>query len=277
MPRYHIGSGMTETAAANSVYRVELPIFRGPLDLLLYLVKKHEVDILDIPINSVAQSFLSYLQVIQLIDIDAAGDFLVLASTLMEIKSRMLLPRVVESDDAEPGTEGASDPRAELVKQLVAYRRYREAADRLDQLAAQQANHWPRGYIEKPYQERDPQQQPMQQVELWDLVSAFDRLLRATLSNQKQAITSDDTPQYVRMAELLSHLQQATGPVPFESLFQPPHTKARLIGLFLALLELIKLHRVQVEQPEPFGPIQVLLLDGSLEGLPNDEALQQAA
>lgn len=260
-----------------SAYRVELPIFRGPLDLLLYLVKKHEVNILDIPINLVAQSFLRYLEVIQLIDIDTAGDFLVLASTLMEIKSRMLLPASDEVADTETGESGPADPRAELVKQLVAYRRYREAADKLDQLAVQQANHWPRGYIEKPYQERDPQQQPMQQVELWDLVSAFDRLLRATLTHQQQAITSDDTPQHVRMAELLTQLQGAAGAVPFESLFQPPHTKARLIGMFLALLELIKLHRVQVEQATPFAPIQVILIDGSLEGLPNDEVLPQAA
>ncbi len=262
---------------STTIYRVELPIFRGPLDLLLYLVKKHEVDILDIPIHTVAQSFLRYLEVIQLIDIEAAGDFLVLASTLMEIKSRMLLPQKEDAEEPSEAGEQKMDPRAELVKQLVAYRRFREAAEELDHLAAQQSNHWPRGYIEKPEQPTDPSQQPVQPVELWDLVSAFDRLLRATLSHQKQAITVDDTPQHIRMAELISHLQQHAGPMPFESLFQRPHTKARLIGQFLALLELIKLKRVMVEQSSVFATIMVTLLDANLDGIPTEEDYASAA
>lgn len=259
-----------------SEYRVELPIFRGPLDLLLYLVKKHEVDILDIPVARVTQSFLAYLEVLQLIDIEMAGDFLVMASTLMEIKSRMMLPQEAISETAEAGDEAKVDPRSELVRQLVAYRRFREAAQELEELASKQATLWPRGYIEKPILPTDPQQQPLQQVELWDLVSAFDRLLRATLSHQQQAITVDDTPQHQRMAELLEHLQQAAGPVRFEDLFARPHTRARLIGQFLALLELIKLQRVRVEQDDAFSTIMVTLLDGSLEGLPTEELLTAA-
>ncbi len=243
-------------------YRVELPLYRGPLDLLLYLVKRHEVDILDIPISVVAQSYLRYLEVIQLIDIDAAGDFLVVASTLMEIKSRLLLPGLEKADETAEGEDTRLDPRAELVKQLVAYRRFREASDELDHLAAQQASFWPRGLHEKPNLHVDPMQQPLQPVELWDLVSAFDRLLRATLSHQLQAIEADDTPQYVHMERLLEQLQIATDSVPFEELFTEPYTKPRLIGLFLALLELIKLKRIFVEQPEPFGPIMVRLLAG---------------
>jgi segregation and condensation protein A len=259
-----------------STYRVELPIFRGPLDLLLYLVKKHEVDILDIPIHTVAQSFLRYLEVIQLIDIEVAGDFLVLASTLMEIKSRMLLPQQEETEEAKETGEAKLDPRTELVKQLVAYRRFREAAEELDHLATRQASHYPRGYVEKPEQPNDPSQQPLQPVELWDLVSAFDRLLRATLSHQQQAIVVDDTPQHLRMLELLQHLQEHPGPQSFESLFQQPHTKARLIGQFLALLELIKLRKVMVEQETTFSTIMVSLLDASLEGIPLGEELLAA-
>lgn len=266
---------MTEHVSQRD-YRVELPIFRGPLDLLLYLVKKHEVDILDIPMAKVTQSFLQYLDVLQLIDIELAGDFLVMASTLMEIKSRMLLPQDVEEVVSDTGDESKADPRAELVRQLVAYRRFREAAQELETLASKQATHWPRGYIEKPTLPTDPQQQPLQQVELWDLVSAFDRLLRATLSHQQQAITVDDTPQHLRMAELLEHLKQAGGPVRFEDLFPQPHTKARLIGQFLALLELIKWQKVHVEQESPFSPIIVILLDGNLEALPSEEMLQAA-
>jgi segregation and condensation protein A len=267
---------MTEHVS-HSDYRVELPIFRGPLDLLLYLVKKHEVDILDIPMAKVTQSFLQYLDVLQLIDIELAGDFLVMASTLMEIKSRMLLPQEAEETISETGEETKADPRAELVRQLVAYRRFREASQELEALASKQATHWPRGYIEKPTLPTDPQQQPLQQVELWDLVSAFDRLLRATLSHQQQAITIDDTPQHLRMRELLEHLQQAGGPLTFEALFARPHTRARLIGQFLALLELIKWQKVRVEQESSFSPIVVLLLDGNLDGLPFEEELSLAA
>jgi segregation and condensation protein A len=246
-------------------YRVELPMFRGPLDLLLYLVKKHEVDILDIPVAVIAESYLRYLEVIQLIDIEATGDFLVVASTLMEIKSRMMLPHADEvTGPEEPVGESKMDPRAELVKQLVAYRRYREAADELEQLVTQQSSRWPRGQHEKPAV-LDPKQQPMQQVELWDLVSAFDRLLRATLSHQQQAIVVDDTPQHVHMANLLERLRTTEGPVSFEELFQPPYTKGRLIGLFLALLELIKRLRIRAEQEASFGRIYVTLL-------PYDEA-----
>src|SRR5687767_8671578 len=118
------------SAAPHQEYRVELPTFRGPLDLLLYLVKKHEVDILDIPIATIAESFLRYLEILQTIDVEITGDFLVMASTLMEIKSRMMLPHAEEEGgEAEPGDSPKLDSRAELVKQLVAYRRYREAAE----------------------------------------------------------------------------------------------------------------------------------------------------
>lgn len=247
-------------SALPSEYRVELSNYRGPLDLLLYLVKKHEVDILDIPIATVAQSYLRYLELIQLIDIEAVGDFLVMASTLMEIKSRMLLPVETPDTDEHSGEEKAHDPRAELVRQLVAYRRFREAATELDQLASEQAAYWPRGQYEKPQRQLDPSQQPMQPVELWDLVSAFDRLLRATLSHQQQTMEADETPQHVHMARLLEQLSVTSSPMLFESLFTPPFSKARLIGLFLALLELIKLQKIHVEQSEPFGQITVSLV-----------------
>lgn len=241
-------------------YRVELPVFRGPLDLLLYLVRKHEVDILDIPIATVTQTYLRYLEVLQLIDIEAVGDFLVMASTLMEIKSRMLLPLETWAEEESAAEDSKIDPRAELVRQLVAYRRFREASAQLELLASEQAAYWPRGQHEKPVQLLDPRQQPVQPVELWDLVSAFDRLLRATLSNQQEAIEADETPQHIYMENLLEHLATSRTPALFEELFQPPFTKARLIGLFLALLELIKLQRILVEQTEPFGQITVTLL-----------------
>ena len=197
-------------------YRVELPLYRGPLDLLLYLVKKHEVDILDIPISIVARSYLSYLEVIQLIDIEAAGDFLVVASTLMEIKSRMLLPQLEDSGETAEGEDTKLDPRAELVKQLVAYRRFREASDELDHLAAQQASFWPRGLHEKTKSAcRSDAAATTAGGVVGPRRAAFDRLLRATLTHQLQAIEADETPQYVHMERMLEQLQSATDSVPF--------------------------------------------------------------
>src|SRR5947209_2325643 len=117
------------TAGSPNEYQVELDTYRGPLDLLLYLVKRGEVDILDIPIARVAEQFKHYLDVLALIDVERAGDFLVMASTLMEIKSKMLLPRPEESQ------EPAEDPRRELVRQLLQYKRYKEAAAVLEEMA----------------------------------------------------------------------------------------------------------------------------------------------
>src|SRR5262249_13155407 len=152
-------------------YQVDLATFRGPLDLLLYLVKRNEVDICDIPIAKITEQFLDYLRIIELIDVERAGDFLVTAATLMEIKSRMLLPR------AEETAEEQDDPRQELVRQLLEYKRFKEAAALLDVQAEQQSYRLPRLAVEPP-PGRDPAQQPLRQVELWDLVSAFGRLMR---------------------------------------------------------------------------------------------------
>src|SRR6266404_1871873 len=123
-------------------YQVDIETFRGPLDLLLYLVKRQEVDVLDIPIARVADQFLEYLQVLQVVDVERAGDFLVMAATLMEIKSRMLLPRVAETSDDEP------DPRQELVRQLVEYKKFKDAAHHLEEFADQQASRLPRQAME---------------------------------------------------------------------------------------------------------------------------------
>src|SRR5262249_41014663 len=149
-------------------YNVDLPVFRGPLDLLLYLVKRNEVDICDIPIARVAEQFLDYLGVIRQIDVEWAGDFLVMAATLMEIKSKMLLPR--------GGAEGVGeeDPRRGWVKQLIEYKKSKAAAPLPEAQAERQQPRLPRQPVEIP-SAPDPAHQPLRRVELWDLVSAFGR------------------------------------------------------------------------------------------------------
>jgi segregation and condensation protein A len=165
-------------------YNVQLETFRGPLDLLLFLVKRHEVDIRDIPIARVAEQFLEYLHAVQLIDVEWAGDFLVMAATLMEIKSKMLLPRSEEEAAEE------DDPRLELVKQLIEYKKYKEAAGLLEEQAERQLARLPRWPLEVP-EPLDPAHQPLRRVELWDLVSAFGRLMRETNALLPRQIVMD--------------------------------------------------------------------------------------
>ena len=230
-------------------YLVELDTFRGPLDLLLYLVKRDEIDVLDVPIARVARQFEEYLDVLKLIDVERAGDFLVMASTLMEIKSKMLLPRPPEQAEPE------EDPRRELVRQLLQYRRVKEAAAALAERADQQALRFGRQPVAGPPARTGPP--ALRAVELWDLVSAFGRLMRETLTAQPQAVVVDHTPLHVHVADVLARLS-AGGPLTLSALFVPPHTRSRLVGLFLAILELAR-SRIVVEQPETFGDVWVRL------------------
>src|SRR5438128_1209605 len=211
-------------------YLVELDTFRGPLDLLLYLVKRNEVDICDIPMARIAEQFREYLNVLQLIDVEWAGEFLVMAATLMEIKSRMLLPR------SEEGLTAEEDPRLELVRQLIEYKKFKDAAAVLEEHAERQQTRLPRLPVELPAAP-DPAVQPLQRVELWDLVSAFGRLMRETLALQPRQIIVDQTPVQVHMDWILQQLDRQPR-LAFAALFTPPYQRSRLVGLFLAILEL---------------------------------------
>jgi len=230
-------------------YQIEIEAFKGPMDLLLYLVRRDEVDILDIPIARIAGQFLEYLDVIQAIDVEWAGDFLVMSATLMEIKSRMLLPRPEEMNAEE------ADPRRELVKQLLEYKKYKDAASLLEEQAERQQSRMSRLPLEMP-PPPDPAQQPLHQVELWDLVSAFGRLMRETASLTPRQIVVDETPLHVHMEQIETRLQECQR-LPFRDLFMPPHSRGRLIGLFLAILELVRRGRILAEQAEPLGEIWV--------------------
>ena len=231
-------------------YLVALDTFHGPLDLLLHLVKRHEVDVLDIPIAKMADQFLDYMDTVRELDVELAGDFLVMAATLMELKSRSLLPVEAVADEEE-----ADDPRRELVRQLLEYRKYKDAAAALEDAAEAEGTRFTRVAPEEP---KARTVTPVKAVELWDLVAAFGRLMRETYALRPTAVIVDDTPQHVYEAAILDRVR-ADGRVAFRDLFTPPYHKSRLIGLFLAVLELIKLRRVWLEQPEPFGDIWVFV------------------
>lgn len=232
-------------------YLVDLDTFHGPLDLLLFLVKRDEVDINDIPIAKIADQFLEYLRVMELIDVERAGEFLVMAATLMEMKSRWLLPRTDEL------AEEADDPRQELVRQLLEYKRIKDASTLLEAQAERQLCRVPRFPVETS-DGPDPAQQPLRAVELWDLVSAFGRLMRETLALQPNQIVVDETPMQVYMDMIVERLGQSSR-LEFAALFTPPYNRSRLVGLFLAILELIRARQIWVDQPTPFGEINLSL------------------
>lgn len=231
-------------------YTVALDTFHGPLDLLLYLVKRNEVDVLDIPVARLADQFLAYLHTLRELDIELAGEFLVTAATLMVIKSQSLLPA-----DARPLEPDAPDPRRELVKQLLEYRKFKDAAAALEARAEEAGTRLPRFEPPDPAAAPGPKVRP---VELWDLVSAFARLMRETQALRPATIAVDDTPQHVYEARLTDRVRAAGGRLPFRAAFEAPHTKPRLIGMFLAILELIRHHGLGLDQPDPGGEIDLV-------------------
>lgn len=238
--------------ASLSDFRVDLNLFRGPLDLLHYLVRKHEVDICDIPIAQITDQFLEHLAVLEQIDVNAVGDFVAMAATLVELKSQMVLPR---PEEEVPEVE---DPRHELVERLLEYKKFRDAAIVLDERSRAWQQHYPRLTDDWPVTRPDPADEPIREVELWDLVSAFGRIIRESTAVKPSNIVYDDTPIQAHMARIHALLCQQ-GEVQFSSLFEPGMHKSRLIGIFLAVLELVRHHRVRVEQSESFGDIMLKL------------------
>lgn len=232
-------------------FRVDLGMFRGPLDLLLYLVRKHEVDICDIPIAEVTDQYLEYLSVLERLDVNAVGDFLALASTLIEIKSQQVLPRSDEVDDV------IEDPRHELVQRLLEYKQFRDAATTLEERSREWQQHFSRLTSDLPRREQDPADQPIEEVELWDLVSAFGRIMRETESAKPSSIVYDDTPIHVYMGKIHTRLLEQ-GQLAFSSLFEPDMHRSTTIGLFLAVLELVRHSHVKLTQNELFGEIWLL-------------------
>jgi len=248
-------------------FRVELEVFRGPMDLLLYLVRKHEVEITEIPIAPIAEQFLNYLTVLDQLNVDDAGEFLEMASTLIEIKSRMLLPRAEEVSDP------LEDPRHDLVQRLLEYKKFKDAASMLEERGRQWQQRYPRMANDLPARSRDPADEPIHEVELWDLVSAFGRILRESAAVPPSNIRYDDTPIHVYMSRIHAQLIEA-GRLPFGELLQPNMHRSTLVGLFLAVLELVRHHGVQVNQSDLFS--EIWLLPGDASAARDTEDFSQA-
>ena len=237
-------------SAAGPTPRFRLEIFEGPLDLLLHLIKKNEVDIQDIPIAKITDQYLEVLGLLENLNLDLAGEYLVMAATLMYIKSRMLLPPA----EGEEDEEGIEDPRAELVQQLEEYRRFREAAGHLAERDVLHRDVFPR---EPGKQEADPDLPPLRELTMGDLLEALREVLRRLPESGEQEIVSERIAIADRIPHILGRLRE--GNVEFSTLFPPEAPRKEIIATFLALLELVRLRAVRALQEERFGPILLSL------------------
>ena len=250
-------------------YRVNLDIFAGPLDLLLYLVRKEEVDIYDIPLAKITDQYLRYLDMLKQLDVDLAGDFLVMAATLMEIKSAMLLPKAEPEQMAQ---EESGDPRAELIRQLLEYKRYKDAANLLNAAAERQQERFgrPTSLISQLVPDAEPEVD-MDRVSIWDLLEAFDTVCKAIGTQAYTGHIHDDTPIDLYQIEIL-HRLQTEGPLTFERVFDAKPNRLVMVGLFLAMLELIRDRLIWAEQAENSSQIYVRALTDE----PPEQAVQRA-
>jgi segregation and condensation protein A len=233
------------------LYRVKLEVFEGPLDLLLHLIKKNEVEIVDIPIATITEQYLSYLEMMRELRLDVAGEFLVMASTLMLIKSRMLLP------PSEDDGEEEADPRAALVQQLQEYQRFREAALALAERPLLQRD----VFVREPLadvEEAGADQPVRLRVTVWELLEAFRAVLKRAQPESVHEVLVDRVSLRDRARAVLRALSVARC-LEFESLFDDDATRLDILVTFLALLELMKMGAVRAAQEERYGRIVIEL------------------
>ena len=234
-----------------SEYPVKLANFEGPLDLLLHLIKKHEVDIYDIPIVLITKQYLEYLDLMQELNLDVAGEFLVMAATLIHIKSRMLVPRL----ESEAEVEDLEDPRDALVRRLLEHQKFKAAAELLHERETVRSAQWTRADERLTEMAGQPFERDLE-VDLFSLLQAFQAVLVRSRERPPVPLPAEVVPIETRIAQLLDRLSE-TEACGFEDLFADASSKQDVITTFLALLEMIRLKLVRVFQMGSFGPIRV--------------------
>ncbi|WCJ59908.1 segregation/condensation protein A [Fontisphaera persica] len=235
-----------------SDYRVKFEVFEGPLDLLLYLIKKEEVDIYEVNLTKLATQFIEYIELMRMLDLEVAGEFLVMAATLMYIKSRELLPK--DQQVTPEGEEDEEDPRWELIRQLVEYKKFKDAAAQLQQLEIARENTFVRTpahiELEAPAPRRG-------EVSIFDLLNAVNAVLKRFAERQQATDIHDDPWTVSQKIDYLHQRLKETPVLRFSELFAAALTRAEVIVTFLALLELVRLRAVLVTQTEDFGEIEI--------------------
>jgi len=249
-------------------YKVDLDNYNGPLDLLLYLIKRSEIDIYDIPIAEITKQYVEYVEMLEQLDPDYIAEFLVLAATMMEIKSRTLLPRPPVEETEEDAFE---DPRLELVRQLLEYKTYKDAAFDLGDRGVDRALRFERLPAMRP---DEPVEYELEDMQIWDLFTAFNQIMsQVGRTPVTHDVVYDDTPLSLHATDIQDRLSREGGKLAFAVIFEG-RTKSEMIGLFLALLELVRQKRVTAMQDEGFATIHIVLLDSTPVTELTEEALE---
>lgn len=253
------GAAMPEPESDASAYKVTLPTFHGPLDLLLHLLKKHEIDIYDIPIVLITEQYTAYLDTMTELDLDIAADYIYMASVLINIKSRMLLPR----DESAEG-EGIDDPRKELVDRLLEYQRFKAVAESFAELDVLRMGMWARPRVPPPGSE-EPNEVDMSDVGLFDLIDAFRTALVRYRQNHPQAIELQRLTHKVsdKMRELYAKLREKS-PMRLQW-FLEGRDRNELIAVFLGMLELVRMGGIALQQGANFGEILINNTDKEID------------
>lgn len=240
-------------------YQVKIDEFEGPLDLLLHLIKKNEIDIYNIPISAITRQYLDYIDLMKELNLDIAGEFLVMASSLVQIKSRMLLPQLFAEEEAEE-----EDPRAELVRRLLEYQKYKDAAEMLVSRELLGRDTFARKFTSSEIADLVPEEAPAE-VELFELIEAFRQVLAKMPVNSVHEVGADGLSIADSIAEIMALLENVDM-VLFEDLFPAGVGKEGIIVKFLALLELCKLKMIKVIQHHALGSIWIMALSGEAAG-----------
>ncbi|HVV70693.1 MAG TPA: segregation/condensation protein A [Verrucomicrobiae bacterium] len=233
-------------------YKVKFEVFEGPLDLLLYLIKKEEVDIYEVNLTRLATQFIEYIETMRLLDLEIAGEFLVMAATLMYIKSRELLP--VEQQVQTEGEDEEEDPRWELIRQLVEYKKFKDAAAQLSMLEERQEAVFPRVPVKLEFESEAPSRS---EASIFDLINAVNVVLQRFNQRPEQRDIFEDKWS---VSEKIEHLIRLLGERPrvrFSELFAGVTSRSEVVVTFLAMLELIRLKQLTAVQAEAFGEIEV--------------------
>lgn len=231
-------------------YKVKLDVFEGPLDLLLYLIKEEELDIYNIPIMRITEQYLEYLNLMQVLDLDIAGEFLVMAAELMQIKSKMLLP----PDPEAPAEE--LDPRTELVRRLLEYKAFKEAAGRFRGLEERRSGLFGRFGVQPEFNGAGSQDSPFAEVSMFDLLRAFSRVMMDLPKQDFHQVRKDEFTVADKIHEIFHRLMKEPV-IYFSALFQTAKNKLEAITTFLAVLELIRLKEILIAQDDHFGEIEI--------------------
>ncbi len=233
--------------------KVQLEIFEGPLDLLLYLVKKEEVDIYEVNLTKIATQFIQYVELMKELDLDIAGDFLVMAATLMYIKSRELLPKNQQVE--APEEEDEEDPRWELIRQLVEYKKFKDAAARLQEREFLQEQIYARVPGRPEFAVDPPAARP--EVSIFDLVNAVSSILKRFNQRDESRDVFEDKWSVSEKIEMIINLIREKPHLHFADLFENTTHRIEVVVTFLALLELIRMKQLRIEQSEPFAEIEI--------------------